>query len=178
MKKQITNAAFAVIVFVLGINFIACKKDVKSVSVNQVSVDAAKATTFNSNQKLPFNATIEVPCANGGVGETVVLTGNIHILIHTTLNGNHFSTKYQFQPQGVSGIGQTTGDKYQAIGVSQEQINGSLNNGKYVDTYINNFRLVAPGKGNNYTVHVNTHITINASGETTATVDNAKIDCK
>lgn len=178
MKTQITRIAFALIISAASIYLTACTKDSNAVSVSQSTADAAKATTFTSNQKLPFNSTIAVPCANGGAGENVDLTGDIHILIHTTLNGNNFTTKYHFQPQGVSGIGETTGDKYQASGVSQEEIKGSFKNGKYIDTYINNFKLVAPGKGNNYLVHVNVHITVNANGETTANVDNLNVDCK
>ena len=179
MKKQILQIG----VFITGILFLcfmACRKETGTAltSSKELSASANKATTFTSNEKQPIDIIIFIPCANGGAGENVELTGTIHILIHTTLNGNNFTTKYHFQPQGISGTGQTTGIKYQGSGVTQEEIKGSFNNGKYIDTYINNFKVVGQGKGNNYTVHDNMHITVNANGETTATVDNFTSDCK
>jgi hypothetical protein len=43
---------------------------------------------------------------------------------------------------------------------------------------VNNFRLIGQGSGNNLQVHQNVHITINANGTVTATVDNTSVDCK
>ena len=61
-----------------------------------------------------------------------------------------------------------------ANGVTQEHtaIGPALN-----DTFINNFRIVGQGPDNNLEVHENIHITINANGEVTSTVDNESIEC-
>ena len=176
MKKQILHTA-AIFIIISFSFFVACKKEMNGAlsSSNKLSI---KATTFTSNEKQPVDQIVFIPCANGGAGENVELTGTFHILIHTTVNANNFTTKYHFQPQGISGIGQTTGIKYQGSGVTQEEIKGSLKNGKFIDTYINNFHVVGQGSGNNYLVHTNTHITVNANGETTASVDNLMSDCK
>ena len=171
MKKHFTTIAG---VLMLSVLFVTCKKETNAVvSSSQLS---AKATTFTSNEKQPVDEIIFVPCANGGAGENVHLTGTIHILIHTTLNKNNFTTKYHFQPQGISGLGESTGITYHGSGVTQEEIKGSLKNEKYMDTYINNFKIA--GHGVNYKIHNNMHITVNANGETTATVDNFSSDCK
>jgi hypothetical protein len=171
MKKYFTIIAS---ILMLSLLFVTCKKETNAVvSSSRLS---AKATTFTSNEKQPVDEIIFVPCANNGAGEIVKLTGTIHILIHTTVNGNNFNTKYHFQPQGISGVGQTTGIKYHGSGVTQDEIKGSLKNEKYMDTYINNFKIV--GDGVNYKIHNNMHITVNANGETTASVDNFSSDCK
>jgi hypothetical protein len=126
---------------------------------------------------VPFVADIFVPCTNGGVGEFVHVEGSLHILAHTTVNGNNFSTKFHFQPQGVSGAGQTTGDQYNATGVAQGQSKGSFTNGQYEETFVNNFNIIGQGANNNLQVHQNVHITINANGTVTSQVTHSSIDC-
>jgi hypothetical protein len=42
-----------------------------------------------------------------------------------------------FQPQGISGIGQTTGEKYQGTGVTQDEFNARIG---VEETFVNNFR--------------------------------------
>jgi hypothetical protein len=130
------------------------------------------------NDRTDIDLTIFVPCADGGVGETVDLSGPLHTLISFTINGNNVSGKMHFQPQGISGTGETTGDKYQATGVTQESFKNSLQNGQANDTFINNFRIIGQGPGNNFLVHETLHFTINANGTTTVSHDNFSIDCK
>ena len=175
MKKKVTPIAGMLMLSICVLLFATCKKETNGV-VSSFLQASVKATTFTSNEKQFLDEIIFVPCANNGAGENVELTGTIHISLHTTVNGNNFSTKYHFQPQGISGVGQTTGDTYRGSGVTQEEIKGSLKNGKYIDTYINNFNLVS--RGAKYEVHGNTHIKINANGTATASVNNLMSDCK
>src|SRR5262245_11131203 len=76
------------------------------------SVVATGAFTVISNIVQPVDFLQFVPCADGGAGEDVHLTGTIHTIIRTTINGNKVGIKTQTNPQRVSGIGQTTGDVY------------------------------------------------------------------
>lgn len=138
---------------------------------------AAQAETFTSNDFVPFNATVFVPCANGGAGEDVDLSGTIHEQFHITINKNRVSIKSHFQPQGVSGVGQTTGDTYRAVGVTQEHQSLPLTNGAANFTFINNFRIIGQGPGNNFQVHQTIHVTVNANGEVTSEVINESISC-
>src|SRR5688572_27059359 len=87
------------------------------ISVFLLSFKSPPATTTTTNEVVPFATTVFVPCANGGAGEFVDLEGSLHIVTHLTVNGNGFSAKTHYQPQGVSGVGQTTGDQYNAVGV-------------------------------------------------------------
>jgi hypothetical protein len=130
------------------------------------------------NDKTVISLTVFVPCAAGGAGEIVDLSGPLHTLISSTINGNNVSGRFHFQPQGISGFGETTGDKYQATGVTQQTFKTSLQNGQANLTFVNNFRIIGQGPGNNFLVHENLHINVNANGTLTVFHDNFSIDCK
>jgi hypothetical protein len=119
-----------------------------------------------------------VPCANDGAGEVVELAGPLHILISTTISGSGISGVAHFQPQGISGTGLVTGDSYRGTGVTMDQFRGSLVNGVFTATLVNNFRIVGQGPGNNFLVHEIFHLTINANGELTVLHDIISIECR
>jgi hypothetical protein len=129
-----------------------------------------------TNVKVPVNIGVFIPCAADGAGEVVFLTGNLHVLLRFTMDqaGGIHATSH-FQPQGISGNGQTTGDKYQGTGVTQDEFNAKVG---VEETLINNFRIVGQGPGNNVLIHENIHITFNANGVPTASVDNFSVDCR
>lgn len=136
----------------------------------------AKATAFTISERDPLDREVFVACAAGGAGEVVHLTGELHELLHITLDsagGVH--VREHLNPQGVSGTGLTTGDKYQGTGVSQFESNGKV--GAEITT-VDNFRIIGQGNGNNLLVHGNLHITVNPDGTVTAFHDNFSVECK
>jgi hypothetical protein len=140
-----------------------------------VPANAAKQV----NDMSDINLSVFVPCAAGGAGELVDLSGPLHTLITFTINGNNVSGMAHFQPQGLSGTGEATGDKYQATGVTKDSsFKLSFQNGQANQTFVNNFRIIGQGPGNNYLVHEVAHITFNANGTVTVLHDNLSIDCK
>ena len=130
------------------------------------------------NDTTNISLTVFIPCAAGGAGEIVDLSGPLHTLILSTINGNNVSGYFHFQPQGISGTGESTGNKYQATGVTSETFKTSLQNGQANLTFVNNFRIIGQGPGNNYLVHETMHVTINADGTVTVFHDNFSVDCK
>jgi hypothetical protein len=142
-----------------------------------LGVTVAKAAV-TTNESVPLAITVFIPCANGGAGETVTLTGELHVLLTFTINGNNISGKTHFQPQGISGLGDVTGAKYQGTGVTQDQFKSSLQNGQFEESFVNNFRMIGQGPGNNFLVHENLHITVNANGDVTVMHDNLSVECK
>jgi hypothetical protein len=142
-----------------------------------VSIAPADAAV-QVNDKTNVNLTIFVPCAAGGAGEIVDLSGSLHTLISFTINGNNVSGYFHFQPQGISGTGETTGANYQGTGVTQESFKNSLQNGQANLTSVNNFRIIGQGPGNNYLVHETLHVSVDADGAVTVFHDNFSIDCK
>jgi hypothetical protein len=136
----------------------------------------AISTTVIENVRIPIDLFVYVPCAAGGTGEFVLLSGPLHILFTTTIDDQGgYHSKFHNQPQGISGTGFTTGDKYQATGVTQGTFNGKIG---YENTYVNNFRIIGQGAGNNFLVHETFHITVNPSGQVTAFVDHFSIECR
>jgi hypothetical protein len=142
------------------------------------TASAGAAAAITTNDFVPFALVTFVPCANGGAGESVSISGTLHIEQHITINDNRVTIKSHFQPQGAGGVGLTTGDVYNATGVTQEVDTLPLTNGAAEFTFINNFRIIGQGPGNNLLVHQTIHTTINANGDVTSTVVNDSVDCQ
>ena len=134
--------------------------------------------TVQANDSAVIHLTTFVPCAAGGSGENVDLSGRLHTLISYTINRNRVSGVFHFQPQGVTGIGETTGETYRGTGVTAETFAGSFRNGENNNTFVNNFRLIGQGSAINYVVHETLHFSINADGTVTVFHDNFSIECK
>lgn len=168
------SVCFAILVVPLS----ACTETSSEGPLGPRGLSSSRAEVITENVVFEVDIVDFVPCANGGAGEIVQLSGRLHDLIHTVTNNNRFLVKLHTQPQGITGVGLTTGTKYQGTGVTQERFGGSLVNGQFSDTFINNFRLIGQGPGNNLLIHENLHVTFNAKGELTAELDHLSITCK
>lgn len=134
---------------------------------------AATAETVSTTE--PVNLGVFVQCALDGAGETVLLSGSLHVVTRFVSNdAGVFIVAAHYQPQGVVGIGMTSGDRYSATGVTSDRFRARAGE---TYTFINNFRIIGPGRGNNYTIHENVHLTFTAQGGLTADVDNYRADC-
>jgi len=128
---------------------------------------------------IPIELLVFVPCANGGSGEVIDVSGPLHVVSQLTVSASgNFSDYFHFQPQGITGTGETTGLKYQATGITEQSFSGSLQNGQLALTFVNNFNIIGQGPGNNFLVHETLHFTINADGTLTVSFDNLTVDCK
>jgi hypothetical protein len=135
------------------------------------------AAAFTDNQSIPISLTVFIPCANGGSGEDVTLTGDLHVLSHVTIsNTGNVTVTSHFQPQGIVGTGSVTGAKYQGTGGTLETF--TLKAVGVTDAFANNFRMIGDGPGNNFLVHENIHLTVNANGTLTTFIDNFSVECK
>jgi hypothetical protein len=141
-------------------------------------VSTDNAVTSTTNLQIPTTLVVSVSCANGGAGELIQVEGDLHVIFHTTISSSgNFHSKSHFQPMGISGYGLTTGDSYQATGVTQDEFSSNAPF-PIEETFINNFRMIGQGPGNNFSVHETLHITYNANGDITAFQDNLNVDCK
>jgi hypothetical protein len=155
------------------------KKVTSSILLALLVLFSAQLTAeVETNISQEINITVFVPCANNGAGENVALSGPLHTLIISNTNDNTVSGKAHTQPQGISGEGLTTGSKYQGTGVTQAHFTESLQNGQANETFVNNFRIIGQGDGNNFLVHLLTHLTINANGDVTADHEIASTECR
>ena len=135
---------------------------------------AAKDANFNE----PVQIVEFISCANNGLGEVVVLNGYLHIEAHSTSNGHTLSSFVLFSPQHITGYGQTTGKKYNAVGETSETIKANVKNYNTVINSVNNFKIVGQGPGNNFMLHENIHFTLSASGINSVNLDHWYMTCQ
>ena len=141
--------------------------------LGQTGYASAQATAITVSSQLPIALEVFVPCAAGGAGEVVSLSGTLHGVFHLTFDANGaVHAKFQDQPQRLSGIGQSSGAVYQGAGVTQDLLNTNPS------TFVNNFRIIGQGPNNNFLVHEIFHLTRNANGETTTIVDFLSVECR
>src|SRR5919201_6754130 len=96
---------------------------IKKVAVLAAAAAVALSTAnlaqaaVSSNVSVPLATSAFVPCANGGAGEVVTLTGNLHILATETFDsaGGVHGTLL-FNPQGVPGVGSFSRARYRGTG--------------------------------------------------------------
>lgn len=135
----------------------------------------AQSSPFTVNARFPLQIEVFIPCANGGAGETVNLSGILHEVFHVTeFADGTFFLKIHDQPQNITGVGETTGAVYEATGVTQTRISSI----GPTTTFINNFRIIGPGPGNNLLIQQLMHVTVNGKGEITAEFARARAECR
>jgi len=155
----------------------ACDKSPTAPAANRERLSLS-AVTSQTNAEIPIDLFVFVPCANGGAGELIVVSGPLHVLFQVTISNTGNVLLYaHFQPQGISGTGSVTGDKYQATGITQST-NTFSTPFPITSTFVNNFYMIGQGPDNNFKVHETLHYTINANGELTAFADNFSVTCQ
>jgi hypothetical protein len=154
----------------------ACGSDAAAPDATASSIPELRAGQFSDNTTIPLVDVPFVPCAAGGAGEYVQLGGSLHVLSHLTIsNSGNFAFKQQFQPQGARGTGLTTGDTYHGTGATLEVDHSGQVGSTF--TFVNNFRMISTGSAVNFTVHETFHVTVNANGTTTVSVDHYRAVC-
>jgi len=143
-----------------------------------VQQSVAQATSV----KVPITMLVFIPCADGGNGELVEMSGTLNIVTATNIDANGCAhVKVHFQPQQLTGTGSVTGKKYQGTGVTQATTFDKTVCGEgciIEENFNNNFRMIGQGPGNNYMVHENTRVRINiCTNEVTIISSNSSIEC-
>ncbi len=175
---RLNRAALSLAPALLAATLLACDASVTAPSTMHNTRPSLSAIAETENVSFPIAVEDFVPCANGGAGEVVALTGNLHFLSHLTIanNGNATLTSH-FQPQGVTGVGLATGDTYRGTGVTREVLHFRASGG-VVSTSVNNFRLIGPGPHNNLLIHTISHVTVTPDGDVTTVVEKSSIECR
>ncbi len=143
-----------------------------------VSISAlGAALTQTLSMEIPLAFSLSIPCANQGNGEVVDFSGSLHVVASSTVNGNNIHLNLLFNPQGTKGVGETTGDVWQATGETRMDLTASVSSFPFTNTFVNNFKLV-DGRGGSFLIHENFHVTVNANGTMTASHDNFAFTCR
>jgi hypothetical protein len=171
MNSLINSRAIPKSVLTKILFLIAALSLIVSLSVVQAQ---AKANTFTTNYHTDLNLRVFVPCAAAGAGEYVQLSGPLHIVFVTTLGGKGgFQSNYEFQPKGVSGLGLSTGTRYQGAGTTQGTFRGTVGS---TSSFVDSFKVA--GKGGSFLVRANVHVSVSAKGGLIVSVDNFSVTCK
>jgi hypothetical protein len=136
------------------------------------------ASVVHNTQQVAFQAF--VPCANQGQGEIVDLSGAFNTIADFRVDGSTFSGFYMFQPAGMTGVGETTGNQYHAVGSLTETFKEfvpATSDGTY--HFAQTFQLVGNGTAENFLFHTTQTFTIFDNGNfLTIKHENFVVDCK
>ncbi len=133
---------------------------------------AASQSGVNSiSQQIPINRVVTVACAE----RRIRLTGEFQALFKVSRdeNGNLF-VEADFNSEGVSGLGLTSGNQYEATGPSHFNSSGSS---RLEFTYVSNFVFVRPASTDHLMAHVTFRIIVTGDAQVAVTIRNVSIDC-
>jgi uncharacterized repeat protein (TIGR01451 family) len=132
-----------------------------SASLNLRIISGSDATSRRETISFEHNS----ECTGG---ETVRVSGTIHFVSQTQATG---SVMGHFNYQNMTGVGLASGTVYRVSAVNHLLLNApipsSINS-------VQRFHLVSQGSGSNLFLAVLFHVTVNANGEVTATIDDVR----
>jgi hypothetical protein len=150
------------------------------VALAALAAPSAAAAAGATVTRSPISASTFVPCALGGAGEQVLVQGTITTVLMTSTDaagGTHFVLRSNYD--SLVGSGQTSGTLYHAVATE-----GSLSHNfdpftgpPYNFTFTEHVRFVGAGPGNDFTVTVLNHVTVNANDEVTADRSVLSVSC-
>jgi hypothetical protein len=118
-------------------------------------------------------------CPDAVQDDVLDLQGNVLMVVRSTTDGRggiHLGLHLNFQ--GVTGIGQTTGDRYRVI-LALNSVELDVPTGApSVTTFTQAFQLNQQGAAANRLALVTFHVTVDANGRITAEVDHVQILCR
>lgn len=144
-----------------------------------IATGTGLALTPSAQAAVVFNVRVPLSLSviNSCNGDTIDVSGPLHLLFTETINGNNFSSVSVNNPQGVSGSDETTGAKYQGTGVTTDVFSGSFTNGQFEATAVDRFDFIGQGSATNLVFHDTFHVTFNAAGNLTVAFDKLVASC-
>jgi hypothetical protein len=158
----------------------SCTKNVADISqpaAEELTAANASPNSANGNtiHSVPFETTVFVPCANGGAGEDVALTGFTNFIYQISWTDQGFTLVYHDNVHRVKGVGVNSGEKFIASGGTNGTVNGSWVNSQWIGTTITHMRIIGPNT--NFTVIYKNHITVTSDGNVSVNNVEATAEC-
>jgi hypothetical protein len=127
-------------------------------------------------EDIPLNRTVFVGCARNGLGDTIVLTGQLHtVLTAVSAPKGTVVVRESFTPMRVVGTGEG-GDVYRGAGSTTTiTVTGAAGS---ATTALNSFLVVGPGPGNNLVIHTVLRFVVGTDGVDDVVVDQVRITCR
>ncbi|HJS56055.1 MAG TPA: hypothetical protein VJ765_16000 [Chitinophagaceae bacterium] len=159
----------------------SCTKNVADVP--DQAAEEATAVDGNPNgnndniiHAVPFETTVFVPCANGGAGENVKLTGFTNFIYGTTWTDHGFTVLYHDNVHQVKGVGLTSGESFVASGGTNGTALGVWYSSQWVATTMRQMNII--GQNTRFTVSYKYHIAVTADGNISVSSTEQTADCK
>jgi len=158
----------------------SCTKNVADVS--DQAAEEATAVDANPHGKndniihaVPFETTVFVPCANGGAGEDVRLTGFTNFIYGLVYTDRGFSMQYHDNVHQVTGVGLSSGESFVASGGTNGTVVGVWYSTQWVGNTTTQMKIV--GQNTRFTVIYKHHITVSQDGSVTVNNTEQTADC-
>ena len=129
----------------------------------------------NSLVAVPFEETLFVPCANGGAGENVTLTGTTNFVYQMTWTDHGFKLVYHANSRGITGVGLTSGETFVGSEGTQGSVVGSWVNNQWIGITIERMRII--GRNTTYTVKNKYQLIVTPDGKVTVNSMEKTIEC-
>jgi hypothetical protein len=124
-----------------------------------IANQSSGAEVSSTDETVPYDRTLFVPCGNSGAGEEVTLTGSLKTFEEIVYNNHGFTLNYHVIAQGITGVGLSTGEKFQASGGNKGAITGEFGEeGRYSRVFIQQLRII--GQNTVFKVTYKTKITV------------------
>jgi hypothetical protein len=137
-----------------------------------ISSNASNRTSITA---IPFDKTIFVPCANGGAGEYVHITGSTNLQYTISWTDHGFTYGYHATTYRVDGTGLTSGDTFVGSGNTEGQVMGAWVNEQWLSTFVDQLRLT--DANTTFIVKSLYHILVNPDGTTEVKLKDQSADC-
>ena len=123
---------------------------------------SAQASTRTSTVAVPYDWTVYVPCANGGAGEYIHITGSTNFVYTISWTDQGFTYGYHANTYKIEGVGLTSGTTFVGSGFTEGQVKGSWVNDQWISTMVDQLKLVGPG--GSFIVRNSYHVTESPDG--------------
>ena len=177
LAKSFTFFSVAVLTSLV---FFSCSKEVTTVNETETAQLSAvnqksPSQTTNNSSVGTFTKTVFVPCANGGAGENVTITGKINFVYQMTWTDHAFTLVYHDNLQDVTAVGQQTGESFAASGGTQGTVLGPWYSSQWVGSMIRQLRLTSPGV--RFDMNYNMKLIVTPDGLVKVDVGETRVDC-
>ena len=159
----------------------SCKKSMNELPIQNdlktsLSNQSSSADVTSSEELVPYDQILFVPCAAGGSGEEVALAGSLKIVEQIVYNNHGFTLNYHVIAQGITGVGLFTGEKFQSSWGINSTITGEFGeDGRYSRVFTQQLKIV--GQNTVFKVTYKTKITVTPDGKITTSIQDENIDC-
>ena len=178
-KFELLSAAVSAF-FVVAV-LISCSKNMADVPGQQNAQLASanvspNASTRTSTVAVPFEYTVFVPCANGGAGDSVFVTGKTNFVYNMTWTDQNFTMLYHDNDHEVKGVGLSSGGTYTGSGETNGTFKGTWENSQWIGNFVEKTKVV--GKNTVFTVTQKLHLKVTPDGNVVVNIVDQTVTCQ